>query len=199
MPTWLHGALSTIRDHRKAFIALNLAFYGFFGLCMLVAAFLPDLQTGSLTAADPVLPRADQLRFAGHAYTQGEPWMSIAVSYLVDLIASILPSLVSSATYQEASMWNSLVPQIGPDFDSFMPHSLTFTIKGEAYVLTAFALYVQLRMSLWPRRYGLASRRSGIVAGALNTARLSIFIVVALGFGLVYESFDAVHYLPLLR
>lgn len=199
MPTWLHGALSTLREHRKAFIALNLAFYGFFGLCMLVATFLPDLQADSLAASDPMFPRPEQLRLAGHAYSQGEPWLSIAVSYLVDLVASIVPSLVSSATYQEASMWSSLVPRIGPDLDSFIPHSLTFTIKGEAYVLAAFALYVQLRMFLWPRRYGLASRRHGIVAGALNTARLSIFIAVALGFGLVYESFDAVHYLPLLR
>lgn len=198
MPTWLHGALTTIREHSKAFFVFNLVFYGVFALGMVASLCLPDLQSAAMPGVDVLLPRADRLRMMGQVHVYGAPWLSSAIDSVIDLLVTAASSLLPE-TFQQTSSWTALIPRFAPDIDTFIPHSLTFTFKGEAYVLVAFAIYVGVRMSLWPHRYGLASRKEGLTAGAHAVARLSVFIAVAVLFASVYESVGSISYLSLPR
>ncbi|WP_284232440.1 hypothetical protein [Arenivirga flava] len=69
---------------------------------------------------------------------------------------------------------------------------MTLLIEGAAYVLVAFAAWVQGRMFLQPRRYGLTSRRAGYVGGVKSTLKLYLPIIALLVIGAIYEAVSVI-------
>ncbi|MGY2399415.1 hypothetical protein [Pseudomonas sp. SDO5271_S396] len=204
---FLRSAFALIHQHRRAFIALNLAFYGLFALLMLVTAFTPELQGVFKPNIDKAFAEPGLFKMAGDAYASKNVPLAIAITFLVNLGVAVgmttLPSLVLpfagiAVTLHRGFLWGVMFSPVGADRATLIPHSLTLLIEGQAYVLAAFAVYVQGRMWLWPARYGLVSRWSGYRAGLHATGRLYVLVMLALLIGAVYEALEVIYLMPYL-
>ncbi|WP_025859227.1 stage II sporulation protein M [Pseudomonas sp. CHM02] len=205
--TFLHSAFALIQQHRRAFIVLNLAFYGLFAVMMLVTALTPELHGVFEPNIDKAFAEPGLFKMAGDIYASKNLPLAMAITFLVNLGVAVgmttLPSLLIpfagiALTLYRGFLWGVMFSPIGADRATLIPHSLTLLIEGQAYVLAAFAVYVQGRMWLWPHRYGLGSRWDGYKAGVRATGRLYLLVTLALLIGAVYEALEVIYLMPLL-
>ena len=94
-----------------------------------------------------------------------------------------------------------LFAPIGTNPITLIPHSLTLLIEGQAYVLAAFAAYVQGRMFLWPQRHGSHTDAKmhweGYKAGVQATCRLYALVILTLLAGAIYEGVEVMYFMPI--
>lgn len=208
MTTILRDAISLIRQHDKAFIALNAAFYGLLALAMLATLIRPELQGLLGPSLDEGFAKPGAFNAAAGARAAADLPAAMGMTFLANLAVgsfgvATLPSLgfpfvgIPVQLYR-AFVWGVMVAPVGPHAASLVPHSLALLIEGQAYVLVAFAVYLQGRMFLWPERYGLVRHRDGYRAGAVATLKLYALVVLALAVAAVCQVLETVHVTPLL-
>ncbi|BCP52986.1 hypothetical protein K32_16030 [Kaistia sp. 32K] len=202
------NALSIIKEHRRAFIVLNIAFYGLFAISMTVTLFVPELHETAKLAMFEVLSQPGYMKAGADAYAGGHLLLAIGLTFVTNLGVSVvlttLPSFVVPfsgilATLHRGALWGVLFAPIGPFRGTLIPHSLTLLLEGQAYVLAAFAAYVQGQLILRPRHYGIGSRWEGYRAGAVTVARIYVLIVLVLIVAAVYEGYDVIYLAPYFR
>ena len=196
---WLQKPLAIIKEHKKAFVACNLGFYGAVALGMLVAAFYPQLQEQYVKSVEEQFKGTA----ASDAYGNGKLIQAIVLTFLINLgigtfLSVTLPSLIIPfagilMALFRAVLWGFLFSPIRPDAVRLLPHWLTIVIEGQAYILAAFAAYVHGRAFLWPKRYGLKSRWAGYKSGLIDTAWLYVLIIITLIVGAIYEGIEVIY------
>lgn len=201
----LHKAFSIIKEHKKAYIVLNVVFYGLVLIGMVAAAFIPELRTHTNLGVAQSLSQPGLMAVVKEAYGNGHLLTAIGLTFAVNLAVALcqttLPSFVIPfvgmlVTLCRAVLWGFIFSPTGADRATLTPHSLTLLIEGQAYVLAAFAAYVQGRMLLWPSRYGRASRWAGYKAGVSSTARLYVLVTLALLVDAIYEAIEVIYLMP---
>lgn len=208
MPAILRDAISIIKQHQRAFIVLNAAFYGLVALSMLATLFAPELQAQFKPSIDESFEKPGLFNTVAGAYASRDLPVAIGMTFLVNLVVAsiamatlptfVVPFVGIPVVLYRAFLWGVMFAPIGPLAVTLVPHSLTLLIEGQAYVLVAFAAYVQARMFLWPERYGLIRHRDGYMAGAVSTLKLYPLVMLALAAGAIYEVIEAVYVMPLL-
>lgn len=204
----LRDAVAIIKQHRGAFIVLNVAFYGMVALSMIATILKPELQALYKPSTDQAFARPGLFKTVADAYARRDLLPAISMTFLVNLVVAAfgmttfpsfaLPFVGILTQLYRALLWGVLFAPIGPLRVTLIPHSLTLLIEGQAYVLVAFATYVQARKFLWPHHYGLDSHKAGYKAGVRSTFKLYSLVVLALLLGAVYEVVEAVYFMPLL-
>lgn len=205
--TLLQAPFSMIKRHRKAFIVLNTAFYGLFALSMAVTTLAPEIQSYFREGIDQAYMRPGIFRTVADAYGSRNLVLAISLTFLVNLAVAVsmttLPSLIVPfigilATLHRAILWGIMFAPIGPYRAMAIPHSLTLLIEGQAYVLAAFAAYVQGRVFLRLGQYRMSSRFEAWKAGLVSAIRLYPLVILTLLIGAVYEVFEAIYIIPRL-
>lgn len=204
------SALKSVREFRRAYIVLNLIYYGLIVCGMIYSAFNRSSQqslleaVGSGFAEGPLAPVMD-------AYSGGQVLLAIALTFVVNLsigsFASItLPSLVIPFSglligAYRATLWGVIFSPItfevsGRRMISGLLILILIFLEGQAYVLTMLAAYIHGRAFLWPRGAGAATRRQGYWLGVKHSARLYLLIILLLAVAAIYEPLVAIYVIP---
>lgn len=204
----LRTAFGVIKQHKRAFITLNIAFYGLLLVAMIITVILPELQVLALDRANAQLDNTGIGGLVVDAYDSGNILLAITLTFAVNLIigallTTTLPSFVIpffgiAFTFYRVIEWGFLFAPIGLNEVSFIPHVITLIVEGQSYVLAAFAVWVHGRMFLAPHRYKLPSRWAGYKTGLAVTIRLYPLIILVLIVAAIYEAIELICIVPML-
>ncbi len=198
----MKSALETIKESRRAYIVLNLVYYGLVICGMIYVAFNPSLQQSLLELVGSAFTEGP-LSAVGSAYTGGQVLRAMVLTFVVNLflgsIAVItLPSLVIpfsgllTGAYR-AVLWGLLLSPTTPVLRLVMiPHSLVLILEGQAYILAMLAAYVQGKAFLWPRSVGATTRRQGYGVGVKLSVRIYGLVVLLLAVAAIYEALEVI-------
>ena len=198
----IQSALEPIKESCRAYIVLNLAYYGLVTCGMIYVAFNPSLQQSLLELVGSAFTEGP-FSAVGSAYVRGQVLQAIVLTFVVNLfIGSIvwitLPSLVIPFSglllgAYRAILWGLLLSPTTPEMRLVMiPHSLVLILEGQAYILAMLAAYVQGRAFLWPRSVGVATRRQGYGLGLKRSVRIYLLVVLVLAVAAVYEALEVI-------
>jgi len=202
MKNLLKSAWGLVLENRKAYIVLNVVYYGLVAVCMVYVAFDQELQKSLLDEVGAAF-MTGPLAFVGQAYVNAEVLKAILATFFVNLLIGALatislPSLVIPFSgillgVYRAVLWGLLLSPANPDLRMAMiPHSITLILEGQAYILAMFAAYLQGRAFLFPKTVGLESRVQGYLEGLKRTGRLYLLIVLTLAIAAIYEVIEVV-------
>jgi hypothetical protein len=184
----LRGSWRLVMDHRRAYVVLNVGYYGLVALAMLYVALVdPSLQERLMSDVQASLTEGS-LEMVGGIYLSGNV-----------VGAALLTFLINLAAYR-ALLWGSLLAPTTAELALVMiPHSLTLVLEGQSYVLAVFAAYLHGMAFLRPRSMGLASHREGYLAGLRMTGRVYVLVILVLAAAAVYEAIEVVAMVRLAR
>jgi hypothetical protein len=199
----VRSACRLIVTYRRAYVTINLVYYGLVAAAMLYVAVVdPSLQEQLLGEVQAALTEGS-LELVGGAYLGGNVVLAAILTFLVNLFAgSILyitiPSLVVPfaglplGAYR-ALLWGLLLAPTTTELALVMiPHSLTLILEGQGYILAIFAAYLHGSAFLRPHTLGLPSRRAGYVAGLKMVGRVYVLVILVLAAAALYEAVEVV-------
>jgi hypothetical protein len=198
----IQSALGIIKEFRRAYIVLNLVYYGLVICGMIYVAFNPSLQQSLLELVGNAFTEGP-FSAVGSAYFGGQVLRAMVLTFVVNLfLGSIavltLPSLVIPFSglligVYRAILWGVLLSPTSPEMRLVMiPHSLVLILEGQAYILAMLAAYVQGKAFLWPRSAGVATRRQGYGLGMKRSACIYLLVVLVLAVSAVYEALEVI-------
>lgn len=195
-------------ENRRAYLGINLFYYGLVVLGMIYVAVNPALQEELIKAVGQTLTEGP-LASVGEAYGGGQVLSAIALTFGVNLLIGsfvtiTLPSLLIPFSgllmgIYRAVLWGLLLSPANSDLAGPMiPHSITLLLEGQAYVLALLAVYIQGRAFLLPKTVGAESRRGGYWEGLKRTALLYLLLIILLAVAAIYEALEVIFLVPLL-
>ena len=198
----IQSALEAIKESPRAYIVLNLVYYGLVVCGMIYVAFNPSLQQSLIKAVGSAFTEGP-LSAVGSAYVGGQVLRAMVLTFVVNLIIGsiaviTLPSLVIPFSGLligafRAVLWGLLLSPTSPELRLVMiPHSLVLILEGQAYILAMLAVYVHGRAFLWPRSVGAATRRQGYELGVKRSVRIYLLVVLLLAVAAVYEALEVI-------
>ncbi|KQZ22471.1 hypothetical protein ASD43_14240 [Microbacterium sp. Root553] len=195
--------VAIIQEHRRAFLVLNLAYVGMFGIGILATALVPELRPGGLGALQAEPGTGGLGTVIGDAYRSGSIAIAAVVTFAVNLVSAsllqttvpslVIPFLGVAATLARGLSWGVLFTPFGAEDPTFLVHWVTLAIEGAAYVVVGFAAWVHGRRFLQPQRHGFETRRAGYVGGLVATLKLYVLVIVLLILGALYEAVTVIH------
>ena len=199
----LRSSWQIVREHRRAYVVLNVVYYGLVALSMIYVAFVnPALQEQMLADVGAAFTEG-LLETVGGAYLGGNVLAAAVLTFLVNLLMGsllfiTLPSLIIPFAglllgVYRAVLWGLLLAPTSAELALVMiPHSLVLVLEGQAYVLAMFAVYVHGQAFLRPASVGLTSHLQGYVAGLKLSARLYLLVVIVLAVAAIYEALEVI-------
>jgi hypothetical protein len=194
-----------LREHRRAWLGMNLLYFGTVALGMFAVLVYPAMQQSLLQGVGQAFSPTGTLGPLVQAYTEGRLVMAIVLTFLVNLVlGSILvlslPSLVIPFAgifmgVFRAWLWGVLFSPFGGELDlGLLPHALTVLFEGEAYVVAMLGVWLWW----WPvlrtpgRRWQLW--RNGLVL----QGRIYGVVALLLAIAATYEALEVIFLLPRL-
>jgi hypothetical protein len=122
----------------------------------------------------------------------------------VGALSILLPSMIvpfagiAVFAYRAFDIGLTLAPADQTGWVLLIPHSLTYVIEFQAYVLLALGAYLLGRSWLRPGTIGAGDRREGYVRGLQQIGWLSLPALALFVIGAVYEAFTLRYLVPLL-
>ncbi len=201
--SFVHRTLGIIRADRRAYLVLNVIMHGAALAGFVAALAFPELQADRAIAlqedgtADRVLALLSNVWLfaltilAVNALTVGV-WMIVLPSLVVPFAG------LAFFTYKAVETGVTLAPTDATGWVILIPHSLTFVIEWQAYILLTFGAYLLGRSWLWPATAGAPNRRQGYLHGLRQLGRLSVLALVLFVIGALYEAFTLRYLVPVL-
>ncbi len=198
-----------VGEVRRAFIGLNLFYWGLMAVGMIYILFNPELQK-TLWNAVGVGFSQGPLAPVMNAYQSGQVVTASIMTFVTNLLLGSviqinLPSLLIPFSGLlmgafRAVLWGFIFsPATSVVNVALIPHVGTIILEGEGYVLAMLAAYVQGKAFLWPRTVGVTSHRQGYVMGFKRSAQLYVLVILTLAVAAVYEAVDVIWIIPLFR
>jgi hypothetical protein len=210
----LRFALEVLKNARRPYLVLNIAYYGLVACGMLYVTFDRSLQQALL---GDVLSGLTEGPFASvlDAYLGEQALLAIGLTFGVNLVLGsflwiALPSCVVPFSGLllaglRAVLWGFLFsPQIVGQAGArpavaYVLIVVLILLEGQGYVLAALGAYLQGRAFLWPRRVGATGRLQGYVRGLKQEAHVYLLVAAVLLVAAAYEVWTAIVALPALR
>ena len=203
----IQSAWKVVGEFRRAYIVLNLIYYGLVVLGMIYVVFNPSLQQSLMEAVGSAFIEGPFSALGG-AYLGGQVLMAIVLTFMVNLFIGsfawiTLPSLVIPFSgllmgAYRAVVWGWVLSPTTPEMRMVMiPHSLTLILEGQAYILAMLAAYIQGRAFFYPRSVGAATRKQGYWAGVKHLGRLYLLVALLLAVAAIYEALEVIFIIPL--
>jgi hypothetical protein len=201
----LNWMLAPLREHRRAWLGVNLVYFGTIALGMLVVLVYPAMQQSLWQSVGQAFSPTSTLGPLVQAYMEGRLLIAILLTFVVNLVLGSLavlslPSLVIPFAGMlmgmvRAWLWGVLFSPFGGEMQpGLLPHALTLLLEGEAYVVAMLGVWLWW----WPvlrtpgRRWQLW--REGLVL----QRRIYSVVVVLLVIAAIYEALEVIVLLPRL-
>lgn len=204
LPLW-RRPLKVIRENKRAYLIINLATYGLATIGFLIGLAFPALN------ADKVAALEDDGTVELVSWLINIPPLFALVIlgvnvFRLSLLTIVLPSLIVPFAglaffgYWAFQIGITLVPASPEGWVALIPHSLTFVIELQAYVLLALGAYRMGQSWLFPRSVGAPNRRRGYVQGLKQIGLLALPALVLLIVGAVWEAYSLRYFVhPLIQ
>jgi hypothetical protein len=206
----LKRAWAVVRADWKAYIGINILYYGLVALGMIYVSFFnPELQKNLVDSIGQSFTQGP-LAAVGGAYRGGQVipamlWTFVINLFLGTLIEMTLPSLVIPFSgllmgVVRAILWGLLLsPADARLAGPMIPHSLVLILEGQGYILALLAVFIHGKAILRPGAYGVQGRVRGYVEGLRRTGWIYLLVTVVLTAAAVYEALEVIFLAPLLR
>lgn len=199
-------ALQILKDYRRAYITLNIVFYGLVVLGMIYVAFNPGLQTFLLESTVESFSEGPMASVMD-AYLNSQAWVATALTFVVNLLGGSIASLTVPSLIIpfigivlggfRAVLWGLLMSPANADMRlAMIPHALTLILEGQAYIIAMLAVYIQGRAFLKPKTVQAATRGQGYKIGLKLTLRLYVLIIILLLIAALYEVLEVIYIVP---
>ena len=210
---FIQSALGILGESRRAYVTLNLVYYGLVACGMVFTALDRSVQRGLLAAVGNALTQGPLAGVAG-AYTTGQTALAIALTFAINLmvasfISITLPSLIVPFSGMlvglvRAVTWGLLFspPTLavgGREAAMGLLIGILLVLEGQGYVLAMLAAWVQGRAFLSPESVGAADRGQGYLVGIKRALHLYLLVTLVLAVAAVYEAVVAIAIIPGLR
>ncbi len=192
-----------VREHWRAWLVANFAYFGVLIVGLVVIVFNRDLQQALYDAIGQTFTQGGPLAAVGEAYTSGQAAKAIGLTFIVNLaigtfVSITLPSLIIPFSgwliaFYRALLWGFIFspasgsPLSGQGVLTGVLIAILLLLEGEGYVLGGLAAWIQGRSVISHRRLGYETLGEGYVAGLKQTALMYIPIVIVLAIAAVYE------------
>lgn len=186
-----------VEEHRRAYLILNLVYYGLMVGGMVYAAFDRALQEALLELVGEAFATGPLGEVSG-AYSGGRILLAAALTFVVNLaggsFASItLPSLIIPLSgllvgAYRAVLWGLLFSPTAVMGAGIVFQLPTLLLEGQAYVLTMLAAYAQGVAFLRPRSVGAETHLRGYRVGVKRSIRIYVLVVIVLALAALYEA-----------
>lgn len=198
----IQSAWALVKENKRAYIIMNLLYYGLVLAFMGVSAFNRPLQDQLIEQVGAAF-LSGPLAAVGKAYINAEVLTAVALTFLVNLfLASLvyitLPSLIIPGIgllmgVYRAALWGLIFYPGHPDMQLVMiPHSLTLILEGQAYILVMLAAYLHARAWLRPQTVGVDGHGRGYLEGLKQTGKIYLLVILTLLVAAVYEVLEVV-------
>lgn len=186
---------TVIRENKRAYLIINLATYG-----LAIIGFLIGLAVPSLHTAQAASLEEDGTGELVRWLVNTPPLFALTILgvnvFRLGLLTIVLPSLlVPFAGFAFFGVWAVqtgivLVPTSAEGWVALIPHTLTFLIELQAYVLLVLGVYRLGRSWLFPRSVGAQNRRRGYLQGLKQLGLLALPALVLLVVGAIWEAYS---------
>lgn len=198
---WLTPAFTIIRTHRRAYLWLNVMYYGLIGVGIGYAMFDPNLQNLIINAVGAAFSQGP-LAVIGEAYITGQTLRAILLTFVINLFVGsgatiTLPSLLIPFSgllmgAYRAIVWGLIYAPNTPELRIiFFPHLPTLLLEGQAYVLALLAAVIQGRALFAPHTIGATTRWQGYKHSLKLTLQLYMLVLLVLAVAAIYEVLEA--------
>ncbi len=205
----IRQAWAIVKENRRAYIIINVVYYGLVAIFMLVAAFNQSVQETLLKTAGAGFT-SGFFAFVGKTYGSGQVLSAMGITFVINFFVGTfleitLPSLVVPFIGMfmgvlRAALWGLLLSPAYPPLRLLMiPHSLTLILEGQGYIMGLLAVYVQGKAFLWPGSIGVEGHWRGYVEGLKQTGWLYSLVILMLLVAAIYEALEVIFLAPLFR
>jgi hypothetical protein len=194
-PSFWRRPFKVIRDNKRAYLIINLAAYGLAIIGFLIGLAFPELNTAQLTNLedDGTSKLVNDLVYTPPLFAL----VILAVNvFRLSLLTIVLPSVVVPFAglaffgYWAVQTGIVLVPTSSEGWVALIPHSLTFIIELQAYILLLLGSYRLGKTWLFPRSVGARNRRTGYVQGLKQLGLLALPAFALLIVGAIWEAYS---------
>jgi hypothetical protein len=200
----IRSSSTVIKEHRRAYLVLNLLYYGLIAGAMGYAAFDPALQKSLWDQVGEGFSTGPLEELLG-AYSGGQILLAAVLTFAVNLIGGsfafiTLPSLIIPFSgllvgVYRAMLWGLLFSPSAVVGAGLVFHLPTLILEGQAYVLAMLAAYVQGMALLRPKSVGVETHRQGYWEGVKLSVRLYLLVVVVLLVAALYEAVSVIFFM----
>lgn len=197
----VRSAWALVKEYRRAYLILNLVYYGLIVAAMVYVAFDPALQktmwdeVGEAFGTGPMRGVID-------AYSGGQVLLAAALTFAVNLVLGsfvfiTVPSLIIPFSgllvgVYRALLWGLLFSPTAVLGAGILFHWPTIILEGQAYILAMLAAYVQGMAFLRPKTVGVQTRRQGYWIGVKRSVRIYLLVAITLFVAAVYEAVSVI-------
>ncbi len=203
----LQPAFQIISQNRKAYVILNVAYYGLVILSMVYVFTNPAIQQTMLDAVGQSFDEGP-LSAVSEAYGSAQVLPAMLLTFVINLFAGsfasiTLPSLIIPFSgvllgIYRAVLWGLLLsPSESSLIGPMIPHSLTLLLEGQGYILAMLAAVVHAWALIRPASVGETNRLRGYLVGLKQAAWLYVLIVIVLAVAAIYEALEVIYLVPL--
>jgi hypothetical protein len=204
------SAWKVVVESRRAYLWLNIGYFGLVVAGMVYAAFNRPLQLSLIEGVEGAFD-AGPIAIVMSAYTGGRIPLAISLTFLVNLalgsfLAITLPSLVIPFSglligFFRAVLWGVLFSPTklelsAPAILAGVLILMLIFLEGQAYVLAMLAAFVQGSAFLFPKRVSAESHARGYLIGVGRSSLIYLLVAIVLAIAAVYEVLIAVLVLP---
>jgi hypothetical protein len=205
-------AIGLVRQHLRAFVLINVAYFGL--VCSGMAYGALDRDFHDRYMVESKKQAADTLPVVFDAYQGGHVAKAIGLTFVVNLVAGsifyiTLPSLIVPFAglllgAVRALLWGFI---FSPSFSAFngavflygLLIGLLLFLEGEGYVLAMLGSYIQGKSFLLPQTAGANTRWQGYKSGATYSLQIYALVAGVLAVAAIYEAVLAIYIMPLVR
>lgn len=197
----LNKAIADVRRHRKAYVAMNVLFYGLMLMFMALIFLNPGYQEAKFEAIRRGITKVGFMRALVDAYESGNIPKAAVLTFLVNLtLGSMMyitvPSLIVPFAGLPLGAWRAIQwglifgPATADSQRVFIPHVFVLIMEGQAYVLAMLAVWLQGKALLLPKIKGRATAGRRFVWGLEQTARIYLLIAIVLAVAALFEALE---------
>lgn len=194
-----------IRENLRAYLIINAAAYGLAGVGFVLGIVFPELNTARATALE-----ADGTGELVRWLVNVPPLFALMILginvFRLSLLTIVLPSLavpfagLAFFGYWAVQTGITLAPTSSERWVALIPHSLTFVIELQAYILLLLGAYLLGKYWLFPRTVGAKNRREGYLRGLQRIGLLALPAIVLLVVGAIWEAYSLRYFIyPLIQ
>ena len=202
-------AWAIVKENRRAYLVINLVYYGLVAIFMVIAVFTQPLQETLVKLVGAGFA-SGLFSFVGKTYGSGQVLKAMGITFGINFFVGTfleitLPSLVIPFIGMfmgilRAALWGLLLSPAYPPLRLLMiPHSLTLILEGQGYIMGLLAVYVQGKAFLWPESAGVVGHWQGYVEGLKRTGWLYCLVILLLLVAAIYEALEVIFLAPLFR
>ncbi len=205
---WFSAALDIVRQHKRAYLAINVVYYGLVAVSMVFVSYYPELQEALISSVAQSFTEGP-LAGVAEAYIGGHVLQAIVLTSLFNLFMGSLlvlfaPSMVIPFAgllmgVVRAILWGLVLAPTTPELQvTMIPHSGTLLLEGQGYILALLAVWVLGRAFTSPSSVGASSWRTGYVIGLKRAGSLLLLVAVVLAVAAIYEALTLIYLVPRL-